>query len=213
MSPLTSDGQGVCLPGGSLAYTAMPAMVTAHLQHVPSTQVLEIAGSKLRAEGFDSASSLRFVKAVCTWGGYPGIGGRVEAKNTDQHVADCLRAACELLDSPTPNHRLALIQVNKISELGQPSFASKQLRLLRPDECGVLDSIIASKVGYALTAADYQRYCDDLAEAAAKASTKAVVNPMKRDAAATWYPADIDMAIFAALRGWTITTPSVVGQT
>jgi hypothetical protein len=47
-----------------------------------------------------------------------------------------------------PPRRAALAAVNQLCCLGRPSFASKHLRFLRPEHCPVLDSVLATTLGY-----------------------------------------------------------------
>lgn len=177
----------------------LPKGVNAHLAQCPTTLQLESDGEAIRLRS-PQANPAQFVFDVCRWGNWAGIGARVFTHNTVQHVDIQLQAACtELATTVNQSSLIAAIrQVNKINQLGSPSFASKHLRMLRPDACAVLDSIVATKCGYPQSAegfADYSTTCSQIAVAAQEAG---ISNPM----GAVWRVGDVEMSIFAHLRGW-----------
>jgi hypothetical protein len=93
----------------------------------------------------------------------------------------------------------AMRSINRIRSLGQPSYASKHLRFVAPERCGVLDSLIATRLEYDYDADGYGALSEDLVHLARRLTSRGVQNPMRRPRGA-WWPADVDMAIFAWIR-------------
>ena len=105
-----------------------------------------------------------------------------------QHHGDGLR---ELI--------VALENVNKIHYLGQPSFASKMLRMLDGDHCGVLDSLVSGAAKYPLDQMSFALYSVTLQDIARELDGRGIANPRGFE---KWRAADADAAIFAKIRGW-----------
>jgi len=79
------------------------------------------------------------------------------------------------------------------------SFASKHLRLLRPDLCPVLDNILSEKLGYPLNTRGYRRFAKDCRRAARVLERHGVSNPLGRDGGA-WFAADVEMAFYVHVK-------------
>jgi len=135
---------------------------------------------------------------VCEWGGYPGTARRVLQGNPFPEIRRRFTRAIAALTPDEPNIQSALLEISRVRHLGL-SFASKHLRLLRPDVCPVLDSVLSEKLGYALSAPGYQRFSDDCLEVAAVLHRHGVSNPVGRDEGA-WFAADVEMALFVYVK-------------
>ena len=97
--------------------------------------------------------------------------------------------------------RKALSGVVKPSYIGF-SYGSKHLRFLCPQQCPVLDlAHIVKQLGYAYSVDGYFLWTADCLSASEMLETSHVPNPMERPVG-RWYPADVDMAVFAHLQGW-----------
>ena len=99
---------------------------------------------------------------------------------------------------PRARRRSALRAVRQVRHLGL-SFASKHLRLLRPDVCPVLDSTLSEKLGYPLDSRGYQRFTDDCQKLAALLNRLGVPNPLGREGG-RWFVADVEMALFVYVK-------------
>lgn len=140
---------------------SFPQLLRDHLKENPSTPSIEGLGRKLAGLDFPHERTAEFVREVCTWGGYAGIAGRVLKDNAIEAICDAFRKAAANLTRGAVFR--ALNDVNAISGLGTPSFASKHLRFLRPDICAVFDSILRDSLGVPFNAAGYTEFCGDCA--------------------------------------------------
>lgn len=173
-------------------------LIERHLYCYPNTPNLELEGSQLKSADFAEQQLGSFIRHVCIWGGYPGIGGRIINQNSMSKISECFRSAMAKLESDIPNISGALQEVNFIRGLGTPSFASKHLRFLRPDICPILDSIISARLSYPFNGYGYQALSSDCAKIAVLLQFNQIANPRHRDDN-KWYIADIEMAIFSYL--------------
>ena len=80
------------------------------------------------------------------------------------------------------------------------SFASKHLRLLFPEYCPVLDSILSCRLGYALTADGYGAFARRCTDLAVELDQARVVSTFP--GRTHWRPADVEAALFAWVNGW-----------
>ena len=195
---LLSTDSGAVTFGWRLSLSEFPRLVTRHLAVVRGTREIESEADALVRADFPNADLPSFVKRVCLWGGYSGIAGRVLRDNTLSEIRLALQAALAELDQPAPDIASALKHVNDLRGLGTPSFASKHLRFLRPAVCPVLDSFVASGLGYATTPRGYARLASDCQAVAASLKSLGLLNPM-RDSN-DWFVGDVDMALFAGLQ-------------
>lgn len=199
--PVTIANNQICFPGSAIPPQNFPALVRRHLDNVPCTRDLEAQTARLVVSDFRVPLIEPFLRAVCNWGLYAGIAGRVLRRNTIDFIRQQFVAAVVFLDSTSPDVPAALREINQIVGLGRPSFASKHLRFLRPDICPILDSVISRGMGYTEDVASYGQLSDDYLKVARLVEACQQPNPMKR-ANGKWFASDVDMALFAHLQGW-----------
>lgn len=179
--------------------TAFPELVRRHLSRYTTTRELEEEAATLRRGYFSEQDLRRFIQHVCTWGGYPGIAGRVLKENPIEAIKAQFHRALTKLESSPPDVQGALQSINCIRQLGSPSFASKHLRFLRPDICPILDTIVSNGLSYRPTTQGYKQLSEDCIRVAAALRGNQIVNPMARQED-RWFAADVEMALFAHLR-------------
>ena len=178
-----------------IAFFEFPALQDLHLHEAPGTRGIEARGQALAAAGFLLPDLQTFIEEVCAWGGPTGnrVRGIVFARNDLQDVRCCFRDAWRDLQQDSIESALACI--NQIAGLGQPSYATKHLRFLRPDICPVMDSYVrgeAPEYSYGQLRQAYE-------DVGAGLKVQRVPNRMAR-ASRAWFVADVDMAIFAHIR-------------
>lgn len=197
---LHHDATGLHAPAFHLLWDEVPNAVAAHLHAVPRTYALEVVAQRvlLLPEGEELRE---FIRQTCGWGGYQGISGRVLKNNEQRAIERGFQEATRVLEHGQDASHLeeALRAVNSIHSLGRPSFASKHLRLLRPDAAGVLDRIVAKGLAVPLTRRSFAHYSVACQAVAAHLNARGVVHPV---AGRVWVAGDVDLAVFATLRGW-----------
>lgn len=198
MARLQVTDQAITVAGMPLPPAAFTGLVTRHPKGIERALVLEEAARHLFAANFSAQRLRRFIRDVCEWGGYPGTARRVLQGNPFPEIRRRFTRAIAALTPDEPNIQSALLEISRVRHLGL-SFASKHLRLLRPDVCPVLDSVLSEKLGYALSAPGYQRFSDDCLEVAAVLHRHGVSNPVGRDEGA-WFAADVEMALFVYVK-------------
>jgi len=176
--------------------SSFPGYLQGFLEKYPSTPEIETLGVNLAVQNFPLQATKNFVTKVCEWGGYPGIGGRLLKRNSLSDICQAFRDAASIL-STTKSVADALGRVNKLQGLGSPSFASKHLRFLRPDLCGVLDSILFEVLPYSFDTAGYSDFCGDLTSVAHNLTANAISNPTRKGGA--WFVADIEAALYESV--------------
>lgn len=139
------------------------------------------------------------MRAVCEWGGYAGVGGRVLRHNTIPHIREAFSEALSRLRSSEPDCKTALSVMNRVHGLGTPSFASKHLRFLRPTVCPVYDAILKVALPYSFDAKGYGEFAFDCAKLAKALSEAGIDNPTPKN---DWYVADVEAALFAHVNEW-----------
>ncbi len=190
---------GVILGNATVPFANFSRLVERHLRRYPDTPNLETEGTRLKSADFAEQPLESFIRRVCTWGGYPGIGGRIINQNSTAKISKYFRSANAKLESDFPDIGGALHEVNSIRGLGTPSFASKHLRFLRPDICPILDSIVSVRLRYRFDRHGYQALSNDCAKIAASLQFNQVANPRHRDGY-KWYVSDVEMAMFSYLK-------------
>jgi hypothetical protein len=165
---------------------------------VEKTLSLEVEARRLLTTDFSRQQLSDFIRGVCAWGGYPGTAARVFEGNAWQDIQRQFGSAIAALSLDPPDLQSALRAVQRLRHLGL-SFASKHLRLLRPDVCPVLDSTLSEKLGYALDSRGYQRFSDDCQKVTALLQRLGVPNPIGRDGG-KWFAADVEMALFVYVK-------------
>jgi hypothetical protein len=197
-------GHAVWHGSNGIALDAFSELLRLHLERTRGTGDLEAQARRVASAGFPPADLEVFIRGVCTWGGYPGIAGRVLARNARDDIVTAFRQAYRELAADRSGHEsaaAALSEINRIKGLGAPSFASKHLRFLAPSQCPVLDSLIATTCGYPLTVSGYARYAEDCATIAGALEAEGVRNPLP-GSPDVWRVADVDAAVFASIRAW-----------
>lgn len=198
---LSTDRAAFCT---EIRFADFPRLLKAHLASDSTTPDVESLGRNLVANNFARTDIAKFVKAVCGWGRYAGIGGRVLKSNSPQSIAAALRNAVRHLNCTPPAFAAALDEINKIKCLGTPSFASKHLRFLRPDLCPVFDSILREALPYSFNSKGYAMFAQDCVAIAETLRAKKIANPQERPQG-LWFAADVEAAIFASVRALTDT--------
>lgn len=173
-------------------------LVERHLRRYRGTLTLERQATELMAANIPAEGLEQFIREVCRWGGYAGIGARVINDNRLNSIRGHFLAAVGCLAAAIPRSDEALIEINLITGLGTPSFASKHLRFLRPDICPILDGINRRSLQYAFNPQGYRQLSEDCLCIAARLLDRQIVNPMNREDG-RWFAADVEMATFAYL--------------
>ncbi len=182
--------------GIQVPLSSFPKLLQDHLTKYPTTPDIEKCGMDLAAKNFPENDTKEFLEKVCYWGGYSGVGGRVLKQNSIKDICTGLREATSIL-AAGQSVADALTRVNKLRGLGTPSFASKHLRFLRPDLCGVFDSILDEVLPYSFDATGYSDFCADCAVVAKQLAASGIANPATR-AGGAWFVADVEGALYMA---------------
>jgi hypothetical protein len=149
----------------------------------------------------------KFIRGVCDWGNYPGIAERVIKNNHPLQIRKAFQGAVACLRKPVPDPVNALAALNQLHGLGQPSFASKHLRFLRPDICPVLDDgrictaswrYAPSVLGYTYDSHGYRDWVRDCKRISRRLQRLGISNPVKRPSG-HWYAADVDAGLWLYL--------------
>jgi hypothetical protein len=74
-----------------------PQLLQDHLEENPDTPQIEALGRELVRTDFPADTTVEFVKAVCGWGDYPGIAGRVLRNDAVATISRRLRDAVSSL--------------------------------------------------------------------------------------------------------------------
>ncbi|WP_194945283.1 hypothetical protein [Limnohabitans sp. DM1] len=182
--------------GTSIPLSDFAPLLAAHRARYQSTLDIEKKGVELQQANFPTQAVQDFVTAVCTWGGYAGISGRILKRNSLEAIANALRSAVNQLNAEKPNVAGALACINALDSLGTPSFASKHLRFLRPDICPVFDSLLQEALPYSFDATGYAQFSKDCCSLA-KTLTQQKNSAAPDREMGEWCAADVEGAIFA----------------
>lgn len=171
----------------------LPSYLKMGLDADPATLDVECVGRRLIADQFSEELSADFVKAVCKWGNYPGIAGKIIKHNSLSKIAGALRSATKY----TTNNDLksaieSIIQLHGLAV----SFGSKHLKFLDPTRHVVLDSIISERLGYLRTPEGYVEFATDCARIRDALHDASIL----REDNQPFRIADVEMAIFQLLR-------------
>lgn len=175
-----------------ISATEIEALLTSHAEAYPGASRLEERSAEIESQGFPNEEALRLVRDVCLWGGGDRFVDRVAGGGVDD-VSTPLRNAVALADKGRTVEALAEIQ--KIAYLGQ-SFASKQLRFLRPERAVILDSVVRANLGYPETGLGYASFLADCAELLGFLTPKA-----RRPSGKQLRLCDVEAALFAKIQG------------
>jgi hypothetical protein len=190
--------KAILVAGTPVQPFAFAELITRHPQGIGKAVSLEAEARCLIAAGFSQERLTSFLGNVCAWGGYPRTADRVLGGNTFPEIQRRFRSAVDALAKKEPDIKSALREIKRVRYLGV-SFASKHLRLFRPDVCPVLDSFLSEKLGYPLNAPGYKRFAQDCLRVAELLQKCRVRNPVDREDGA-WYAADVEMALFVYVK-------------
>jgi hypothetical protein len=177
----------------SVPLREFPALLAQHRVSDPTTPEVEALGAAYVAQGFRERDTPEFVRAVCKWGHYAGVGGKVLKRNPIKNIRARMRNAHVALQKDDP--LTAITEVTQLKGLGV-SFGSKHLKFLLPDRAVVLDSIISERLGYRRTPKDYVDFLRDCAAIRDILSSQGIVASADQPA---WRVSDVEMAIFKSL--------------
>jgi hypothetical protein len=186
----------------TIPYADFPVLLAAFLRENPSIPEVERLGLALRESDPMKWDDLEtFMKKVGEWAGKTGprvVLGQVLKGNTIE-IEGKVRDAIAQLRSDKPNPVAALRKMDEVRGL-DVSFASKHLRLLFPEYCPVLDSILSCRLGYALTADGYGAFARRCTEIGGELNRAQIAStfPGRTD----WRPSDVEAALFAWVNGW-----------
>ena len=182
--------------GIELPLAGFTELFSAHMTALPRTPEIEDMGQRLIDADFPEPAVRNFVKDVCGWGNYAGISGRVLKRNGTGAISAALKNAVGDLAQDPPRLAAALARVNSLSGLGEPSFASKHLRFLRPELCPVFDSQLREALPYSFDQEGYALFAVDCRELAVALKQAGVRNPRNRQDG-VWFVADVEAALYA----------------
>lgn len=160
----------------------------------PKTLVVERQAKDLISADFKEPDTVSFVKAVCGWGNYAGVGGNVLKKNAVPDIVSALREGYRL--SVDGKYSEAISRVTRLDGLAV-SFGSKHLRFLAPDRCVVLDSVLSQRLGYPMDPESYAEFRDDCDSICKKLNADQVPYPIPDGG--EWRVADVEHAIYAGI--------------
>lgn len=172
---------------------AFTTLLASHGSAYDGTEHCERLGAAYVRNGFKVAETKAFVQAVCRWGNYAGVGGRVIAENATADIKKALKDGHARLLNGNPKE--AIECVTSLYGLGV-SFGSKHLRFLAPRRAVVLDSIISESLGYKRTPEGYAEFVRDCAKIRRLLNAAAI--PTSR-AHRRWRISDVEMAIFKSV--------------
>jgi hypothetical protein len=181
--------------GPSFDLADFPMLMRKHLLDFPAVSTLESTAATLIASGFAFPGMENYIRDVCRWGNFAGVGGRVIKNNTKKEIQDAFVDAYAHLTASPPNVAAALLRINQLHGLGTPSFASKHLRFLKPDICPVYDAILTDKLPYPFNPEGYSAFSIDCQVIASKLNAAKIANPAR--ATQLWLAADVEAAMFA----------------
>ncbi len=188
--------------GTTIEFEKMPSLLSAHLRRCPDTPDAERAAATFVAEPSENGA-IEVVTRTCYWGGSngPRILPMIKRNNTAKRISVAFEKAASILavGHGVSDLGRALDAVNALSYLGQPSFASKMIRMLSPEASGVLDNLVHQATGYTLDRKGYSLYSSKCIEIARALDALGIANSRGFE---TWRAADVDAAIFASIRGW-----------
>ncbi|WP_421736581.1 hypothetical protein [Caulobacter sp.] len=174
----------------------MRLLLEAHEAEFTKTKAVESQAREALEDGLTAQQAMDLIRAVCEWGKYAGIAGRVRARNSPETILLRIREALSLVDAGLVGE--AVFRIAKLKGLG-PSFASKALRFLRPDKAVVLDSVISEGLGFARDLPGYNAFLMECVRIGELMNVPDQPNPAPSNR--VWRPCDVEMAIYAKLRG------------
>lgn len=181
--------------GPKFEFDEFPDLMKEHMKKFPGVAPIEDEAKSLVAVGFRFPELENYIRNVCRWGNFAGVGGRVIKNNTPDVLQAAFSDAYALLNVEVPSPSSALARLNMIHGLGTPSFASKHLRFLRPDVCPVYDAILTDKLPYTFDPDGYSEFSADCRKIAEDLNAEKVKNPGRKNE--MWLAADVEAAMFS----------------
>lgn len=181
--------------GPKFEFVEFPVLMRKHMQRFPGVAGLETEAAALVEVGFRFPEVENYIRNVCRWGNFAGVGGRVIKNNSADEVQAAFADAYAMLNVTSSGPSSALARINMIHGLGTPSFASKHLRFLRPDVCPVYDAILTDKLPYTFDPDGYAKFSADCTSIASGLNAVSIENPSRPDK--LWLAADVEAAMFA----------------
>jgi hypothetical protein len=172
-----------------------PALLQWHYTEYNTAEV-EQHGAEVAAAGFPQDQLREFIRGVCRWGNYAGIGGRVLKNNQIEQLQETFSAAKRLLDDSQVSAAVAYFDAN-VHGLAF-SFASKHVKFLAPEKAVVLDEIISRRVGYTLDVTGYDELLADCRAMLDRVRSRKIPHPL--GGTRSWRVSDMEMVLFAKLR-------------
>ena len=196
------------MPLPTIPLRCYPCFHACHLANVndPTTAEVEELGANVIAAGPAVRGDLlpQFISQVCQWGGRrgPSIAARVldPANNDPARRLESFNAAINALAGGDIS--TAIDQVVGLHGFGI-SFGSKQLRMLCPNQCGVLDALVREACDYANTLGTYVQYCSDCSAQSELLNENGILTSCGQP----WNVGAVDMAVFAWIRNRSIKKP------
>ena len=194
------------MPLPQIPLTCYPCFHACHLNHVPTTHAVEALGAGLLAAGAAGRGPMlpHFIQQVCLWGGRrgPSIAARVLNAANNLPATRLVIVNAAIADLAVGNILGAINQIVSLHGFGI-SFGSKQLRMLRPDLCGVLDALVRQQCCYGNSPADYVQYCLDCSAQALALNVAGILTSTGQ----SWNAGSVDMAVFAWIRNRSVKRP------
>ena len=181
--------------GPSFQLSDFAGLIKKHSKDFPGVPKLEQQAQNLIAANFEFPLIETYIRDVCRWGNFAGVGGRIIKNNSQEAIVETFAAAYAQLNADEPDPAAALARLNRIHGLGRTSFASKHLRFMKPDICPVYDSILTDKLPYAFDPAGYASFSTDCQDIAGKLNAANIENPGRQTK--RWLAADVEAAMFA----------------
>jgi hypothetical protein len=174
---------------------AFPALLLWHYTEYNTAEV-EQRGAEVATAGFPQDQLREFIRAVCRWGNYAGIAGRVLKRNRIEQLQETFSAAKRLLDDGQISAAVGYIEAT-VDSLAF-SFASKHVKFLAPEKAVVLDEIISRRVGYTLDVTGYDELLADCYAMLDLVVRRGIPHPL--GGTRSWRVSDMEMVLFAKLR-------------
>jgi hypothetical protein len=195
--PILESGQGIKVIRLSVSLDQFPILLASHVaapKKIATAEVEKIAAEYV-ANDFQTRATMPLVKAVCDWGNYAGVAGKVSRYNRKKEkIAETFKECYRLVTGGNPESA-----IQKIIDLKglRVSFGSKHLKFLAPDHAVVLDSIISEYLGYPLTKEGYAEFLQDCFVLRDILNTKGI----RPSATQTkWRVSDVEMALYMEVK-------------
>jgi hypothetical protein len=184
------------MPLPQIPLRCYPCFHACHLANAQNTVAVEALGAAVITSGPGARGQLlpQFIQQVCHWGGRrgPSIAVRVLEPANNLPAERLARFNSAINALAAGNILTAINEIVSLYGFGI-SFGSKQLRMLRPDLCGVLDGLVREECGYANTPQSYVQYCLDCLGQATALNAAGIFT----SGGQPWNAGAVDMAVFA----------------